>query len=151
MSKPCSGPGMRSTSEVRRNRVKVRIFKDGKFIWPWCALSTTVSPLLFSNILLQGVTKRCRPSWLTNSALVHEPKCGGRGALRGLSQWVQLYTGSQINFGDLTPYLTSYVPLPPSNLTADTHTESYYKFCLFVCRWKFALFVNTVIKQKITN
>ncbi len=29
----------------------------------------------------------------------------GRG-LRGLSQWVQLYTGAQINFGDLTQYLT---------------------------------------------
>ncbi len=26
--------------------------------------------------------------------------------LRDLSQWVQLYTGAQINFGDLTPYLT---------------------------------------------
>jgi hypothetical protein len=25
----------------------------------------------------QGVTKRCRQSWLTNSALVYEPKCGG--------------------------------------------------------------------------
>jgi hypothetical protein len=30
-----------------------------------------------------GVTKRCRLSWLTNSALVYEPKCGGRGELRG--------------------------------------------------------------------
>jgi hypothetical protein len=27
----------------------------------------------------QGVTKRCRLSWLTNSALVYEPKCGGMG------------------------------------------------------------------------
>ncbi len=26
-----------------------------------------------------GVTKRCRPSWLTNGALVYEPKCGGKG------------------------------------------------------------------------
>jgi SLIT-ROBO Rho GTPase activating protein len=33
----------------------------------------------------RGVTKRCRLSWLTNSALVYEPKCGG-GELRGLSQ-----------------------------------------------------------------
>ncbi len=32
------------------------------------------------------------------------PNAGG-GELRGLSQWVQLYTGAQINFGDLTPYL----------------------------------------------
>ncbi len=29
----------------------------------------------------QGVTKRCRLSWLTNSALVYEPKCGGGGLL----------------------------------------------------------------------
>ncbi len=52
-------------------------------------------------------TKRCRPSWLTNSARIYEPKCGGEtGWLWGLSQRVQLYTGAQINFGDLTPYLT---------------------------------------------
>ncbi len=31
---------------------------------------------------------------------------GKGGELRGLCQWVQLYTGAQINFGDLTPYLT---------------------------------------------
>ncbi len=48
-----------------------------------------------------GGYKRCRPSWLTTSAPVYER--GGRGELRGLSQWVQLYTGAQINFGDLTP------------------------------------------------
>ncbi len=30
---------------------------------------------------------------MTNSALVYESKCGGRGGeLRGLSQWVQLCT-----------------------------------------------------------
>jgi hypothetical protein len=53
---------------------------------------------------IQRVTKRCRLSLLTNSALAYQPKCGGEGGeLRGLSQWVQLYTGAQINFGDLTP------------------------------------------------
>jgi hypothetical protein len=31
----------------------------------------------------QGVTKRCRLSWLTSSALVYEPKCGGRGRVAG--------------------------------------------------------------------
>jgi hypothetical protein len=31
----------------------------------------------------QGVTKRCRLSWLTNSALVYEPKCGGGGGVAG--------------------------------------------------------------------
>ncbi len=30
----------------------------------------------------QGVSKRCRLSWLTNSALVYEPKCGWRGELK---------------------------------------------------------------------
>jgi hypothetical protein len=56
----------------------------------------------------QGVIKRCRPSWLTNSALVYEPKCGGGGkGLRGLSQWVQLFTWSpnKLWTGDITPYL----------------------------------------------
>jgi hypothetical protein len=28
--------------------------------------------------LYQGITKRCRLYWLTNSTLVYEPKCGGR-------------------------------------------------------------------------
>jgi hypothetical protein len=27
----------------------------------------------------RGSTKRCRLSWLTNSALVYKPKCGGEG------------------------------------------------------------------------
>jgi hypothetical protein len=31
----------------------------------------------------QEVTKRCRLSWLTNSALVYEPKCGDRGGVTG--------------------------------------------------------------------
>ncbi len=42
-----------------------------------------------------------RLSWMTNSALVYEPKCGGR---EGVAE--QLYTEDQINFGDLSPYLT---------------------------------------------
>jgi hypothetical protein len=51
----------------------------------------------------QGVTKRCRLSWLTNSSLVHEPKCGGKGGVAGP---LPTSTAVQINFGDLTPYLT---------------------------------------------
>jgi hypothetical protein len=54
----------------------------------------------------QGATKRCRLSWLTNSALVYEPKCGERGELRGLKPMSTAYKGAQINFEDLTPYLT---------------------------------------------
>ncbi len=34
----------------------------------------------------QGVTKRCRLSWLTNNAVVYEPKAGGGGELRGFRQ-----------------------------------------------------------------
>ncbi len=33
--------------------------------------------------ITQVVTKRCRLSWLTNSTLVCEPKCLGRGAAAG--------------------------------------------------------------------
>ncbi len=54
-------------------------------------------------------SQRCRLSWLSNRTLVIWAQMGGargRGELRGLSQWVQLYTGAQIIFGDLTPYLT---------------------------------------------
>jgi hypothetical protein len=59
----------------------------------------------------QGVTKRCRLSWLTNSALVYEPKRGGRGGESCESCGVSAneYScahGAQINFRDLTPYLT---------------------------------------------
>ncbi len=43
---------------------------------------------------------------------------GGMEELRGLSHWVQLGTvhGAQINFGDLTPYLT-YAPSLPLTRT----------------------------------
>ncbi len=33
----------------------------------------------------EAVTKRCRLFWLINSALVYEPKCGGRGRSCGVS------------------------------------------------------------------
>jgi hypothetical protein len=42
---------------------------------------------------------------------------GGGGELRGLSQRVQMYTGAQIDFADLTPYL-SYDWYLPSSVTA---------------------------------
>jgi len=44
---------------------------------------------------------------LTNGALECEPKWGVAGHLRGLSQQVQLYTGAQINFGDIRPTCNS--------------------------------------------
>jgi hypothetical protein len=61
----------------------------------------------FALPLSQGVTKRCRLSWLTNSALVCEPKRGGGGGSCVVSAngyGCTVHTGAQINFGDLTPY-----------------------------------------------
>ncbi len=49
----------------------------------------------------QEVTKRCHLFWWPIA-----PICSGGGELWGLSQWAQLYTGAQINFRDLTRYLT---------------------------------------------
>ncbi len=77
--------------------------------------------------LCQGVTKRCRLSWLTNSALVYELKYGGRGEWLGLSQWVQLYTGAQVNFADLTPYLCNLWIMP----TSDTQNYSTI-YCIYM-------------------
>ncbi len=64
----------------------------------------------YNNLWGQGVTKRCCLSWLTNSAFVSESKCGGMGRTAGsqpISTSMQVtWHGAQINFGDLTPYLT---------------------------------------------
>jgi hypothetical protein len=55
----------------------------------------------------RGITKICRLSWLINSALVYEHKCRGRGSCGILAnEYLQMYTGAQINFEYLTPYLT---------------------------------------------
>ncbi len=57
----------------------------------------------------QGVIQRCRLSWLTNSDLLYESKCGGGvGEVAGsMSTAVYIkWHGAQINLGDLTPYLT---------------------------------------------
>jgi hypothetical protein len=56
----------------------------------------------------QGVTKRCRLSWLTNSTLLYEPKCVGGGGGGGCGVSAKEYScahGAQINFRDLTPHL----------------------------------------------
>jgi hypothetical protein len=41
----------------------------------------------------------------------------------GLSQWVQLYTGAQINFGDLTSYLTYDTELPSAEENRENLAE----------------------------
>jgi hypothetical protein len=44
-----------------------------------CMVTATVTGMATGH----GVTKRCRLSLLTNSALVYESKCGGRGGVAG--------------------------------------------------------------------
>ncbi len=96
--------------------------------------------------LHQGVTKRCRLSWLTNSTLVYEPKCGGESWSCGVSaNEYSCAHGAQINFGDLTPYLTlpcmfacngvcSYSPKCPAMLN---HESSRYLGFSVVDAWHF--------------
>ncbi len=64
--------------------------------------------LLLTTVLIQGVTKRCRLSWLTNSALVYEAKMrgDGRGVARSQPMSTAAHRSPKINFGDLSPYLT---------------------------------------------
>jgi hypothetical protein len=50
-----------------------------------------------------GVTKRCSLSWLTNSSLAYEPKCGGGDA--GTQPLSTAVHRNPTNFGDLTLYL----------------------------------------------
>jgi hypothetical protein len=70
---------------------------------------------LLTSIGARGVTKRCRLFWLTYSALVYEPKCGGGGGGRtGCGFSANVYgcaLGVQIYSGYLTPNLT-YVCSP---------------------------------------
>ncbi len=50
-------------------------------------------------------------SWLTKSALVHEPKCGGRGGVaESQPMSTAVHTEPKLNFGDLAPYLTYASP-----------------------------------------
>jgi hypothetical protein len=65
---------------------------------------------------VQGVTKRCRLSLLTNSALLYESQCrkgGGGAGSQPMSTAERIITWhrAQINFGDLHPYLI-YVHVP---------------------------------------
>jgi hypothetical protein len=54
----------------------------------------------------QGATKkRCCLSWLTNSALVYEPKYGEGGGCGVSANEYSCAHGAQINFADLTPRL----------------------------------------------
>jgi hypothetical protein len=57
-------------------------------VWPYTLLAVmpTNEQLLDGDGMYQRVTKRCRLSLLTNSALVYESQCGRIGGVVGLSQ-----------------------------------------------------------------
>ncbi len=55
---------------------------------------------------MQGVTKKCRLSWLPIEPSYMIPNAGGGRGLRGSANEYSCAHGAQINFGDLTPYLT---------------------------------------------
>jgi hypothetical protein len=57
-------------------------------------------------VTTRGVTRRCRLCWLTNSALIYEPKGGEGVGCKVSANEHSCGRGAQINFGHLTPYLT---------------------------------------------
>ncbi len=76
----------------------------------------------------QRVTKRCRLSLLTNSALVYESKCGGGKGGGDCGVSANEYTGAQINFGDLPLYLTyDWAPI----LFYQSWSWMSYLYCVF--------------------
>jgi hypothetical protein len=75
---------------------------------------------------IKGVPKRCRLSWLNNSAVVYERKCGwGGGGGCGVSAFEYSSAhGAQINSGDLAPYLT-YGLIPTRYPTSPFSTSGF--------------------------
>jgi hypothetical protein len=75
---------------------KYNLIGTGSFLHKVFFSLCTKITLCLLLISMQGVTKRCRLSWLTNSALVYEPKCGrwGGGAGSQPMSTVQLCTWS---------------------------------------------------------
>ncbi len=98
--------------------------KLGLFLEPCGPPLETQAPLTgdykeMSSILANQIASKCGGGW----------SCG-----ISASQWVQLYTGAQINFGDLTPYL-NYVRSPnPTYLNISLlWISSYLSFIENVC------------------
>jgi hypothetical protein len=55
----------------------------------------------------QGATKRCRLSWLTNSALVCEPKCGGGSCGFSANEYSCIHRSpNKLGRSTVTTYLT---------------------------------------------
>ncbi len=93
-----------------------------------------------------GVTRRCRLSWLANSApRIWAQVGGGGGGLVAGSQpmrtTVQItWHGAQINFGDLTPYLTMLLAIKSwhhrfhSSDTVRSGSDPIFS-TVYLCQW----------------
>ncbi len=102
-------PGIISTNRLPcTSRFEQRGHKESSIfrcIYRTCgAESFTASPTNNREGFDQGVTNKCRLSWLTKSVLVCDPKYRGSWVSANEYSWAH---GAQINFGDLTPYLTN--------------------------------------------
>ncbi len=119
----CGVLGLRRINTCRKVPLQVNFFKDDNILHCLlCVLS------IYRVTLTQGVTRRCRLSCLTNSTPRFMSPNAGRGAVAG-SQPIGTalhitWHGAQINFGDLTPYLTYAL------------TWSRYQTCWF---WTYSL------------
>jgi hypothetical protein len=92
---PRKTPFVYRTGRVRND---VKLFclyappPPGKSLLYFRLIVKAISQATTSSSRLQGVTKRCRLSWLTNNTLVFEPKGGGRGGGVAGSQPLNRYT-----------------------------------------------------------
>jgi hypothetical protein len=59
--------------------IKLPCLRNSSYEYTGFAALTIMCSLRIWKLKNQGVTKRCRLSWLTNSDLVYEPKCEGAG------------------------------------------------------------------------
>ncbi len=87
----------------------------------------------FSDATAQGVAKWCRLQYpgrpIAPSCM--SPNAGGERELRVLRKWIELYTGAQINFGNLTPYLTNATALQKRRRLHRAPPRAFYYFLGF--------------------
>jgi hypothetical protein len=98
----------------------------------------------------QGVTKS-RLFWQTNSALVYEPKCGGEGGCGVSANEYSFTHGAQINFGDLTPYLTyAYNPSKVRKCKARgiVHKDPIQRFLQLIFRMDIAQSISKSLRYQ---
>jgi hypothetical protein len=97
------------SSEVRGFKITEGVNEEAQrcFLSSYSGLTPPPPPPTQPPILYgRGSQRDVVYPWLTNSALVYEPKCGGRGGCGVSANEYNCTHGAQINFEDLTPYLT---------------------------------------------